>query len=174
MAWPSGTKAGTSNVDAGTDKIRLARPDIKQNIDNVNEIIDHYSDTGGPYSSVGTYTKQQAFGITTLSTLDNSVSNPAIAWDLNTAQCAEFTNASSTKAYNFNLTNPIAGGTYILVIHNNTTAVDCTFSLNQTGATFLFPGGTSFYGEVTANSRIIVTLLYQGPHYLVTFALDCK
>ncbi len=39
MAWPSGTKAGTSNVDAGTDKIRLARPDIKQNIDNVNEII---------------------------------------------------------------------------------------------------------------------------------------
>ena len=35
MAWPSGTKASTTNVDAGSDKPRLARPDIKQNIDNV-------------------------------------------------------------------------------------------------------------------------------------------
>jgi len=41
MGWPSGTKAGTTNVDAGTDLIANARPDIKQNIDNVNEIIDH-------------------------------------------------------------------------------------------------------------------------------------
>jgi|TARA_R110000822_G_scaffold78831_1_gene188796 hypothetical protein len=41
MAWPSGTKAVTTNVDAGADLISLARPDIKQNIDNVNEIIDH-------------------------------------------------------------------------------------------------------------------------------------
>ena len=40
MTIPS-TKASTANVDAGSDKISLARPDIKQNIDNVNEIIDH-------------------------------------------------------------------------------------------------------------------------------------
>lgn len=42
MAWPSGTKAGTTNVDAGSDKPALARPDIKQNIDNVNSIIDTF------------------------------------------------------------------------------------------------------------------------------------
>ena len=41
MAWPSGTKAGTTNVDAGTDRPSNARADIKQNIDNVNDIIDH-------------------------------------------------------------------------------------------------------------------------------------
>jgi len=41
MAWPSGTKASTANVDQGGDKISLARADIKQNIDNVNDIIDH-------------------------------------------------------------------------------------------------------------------------------------
>ena len=35
------SKASTNNVDQGSDKISLARPDIKQNIDNVNEIIDH-------------------------------------------------------------------------------------------------------------------------------------
>ena len=41
MAWPSGSKAPTTNVDAGTDSITSARADIKQNIDNVNDIIDH-------------------------------------------------------------------------------------------------------------------------------------
>lgn len=43
MAWPSGTKASTTNVDQGADKIALARPDIKQNIDNVNDIIDTFN-----------------------------------------------------------------------------------------------------------------------------------
>ena len=42
MAWPSGSKAGTTNVDAGTDSVSNARADIKQNIDNVNTIIDFY------------------------------------------------------------------------------------------------------------------------------------
>jgi len=39
------TKASTANVDQGSDRISLARPDIKQNIDNVNEIIDHLTDS---------------------------------------------------------------------------------------------------------------------------------
>lgn len=43
MAWPSSTKAGTTNVDNGSDKPSLARPDIKQNIDNVNAIIDTFN-----------------------------------------------------------------------------------------------------------------------------------
>lgn len=42
MSWPSGTKAATINVDAGSDRPALARPDIKQNIDNVNAIIDTF------------------------------------------------------------------------------------------------------------------------------------
>ena len=42
MTWPNSTKAGTTNVDQGTDKPSLARADIKQNIDNVNAIIDTF------------------------------------------------------------------------------------------------------------------------------------
>jgi hypothetical protein len=45
MTWPTSSKAGTTNVDAGNDLIRLARPDIKQNIDNTNAIIDTFSIT---------------------------------------------------------------------------------------------------------------------------------
>jgi len=48
MAWPTSSKAGTTNVDQGSDKIRLARPDIKQNIDNTNAIIDTFTNMGSP------------------------------------------------------------------------------------------------------------------------------
>jgi hypothetical protein len=41
--WPSGSKAPTSNCDAGTDSISSARAVIKQNIDNVNDIIDTFN-----------------------------------------------------------------------------------------------------------------------------------
>jgi hypothetical protein len=43
--WPSSTKASTDNVDSGSDKPRLARADIKQNIDNTNSIIDMFDIT---------------------------------------------------------------------------------------------------------------------------------
>ena len=42
MAWPT-TKAGTTHVDAGSDSPASARADIKQNIDNVNTIIDEFN-----------------------------------------------------------------------------------------------------------------------------------
>lgn len=42
MTWPNTTKASTLNVDNGADKPSLARGDIKQNIDNVNSIIDTF------------------------------------------------------------------------------------------------------------------------------------
>lgn len=44
--WPSGTKASTDNLDSGTDKPSLARADIKQNVDNVNSIIDMFNISG--------------------------------------------------------------------------------------------------------------------------------
>jgi len=40
--WPS-TKAGTTHLDSGTDSPRLARLDILQNVQNVNEIIDMFN-----------------------------------------------------------------------------------------------------------------------------------
>ena len=46
--WPSSTKAPTTNLDAGTDSPRLARADIKQNVDNVNAIVDMFNIPGSP------------------------------------------------------------------------------------------------------------------------------
>lgn len=41
MPWPS-SKATTTHLDAQTDDPNQARPQIKQNIDNVNDIIDFF------------------------------------------------------------------------------------------------------------------------------------
>jgi len=41
--WPSATKATTTHLDSGTDSPRLARTDLKQNVDNVNDIIDMFN-----------------------------------------------------------------------------------------------------------------------------------
>jgi len=41
--WPSGSKASTTNLDAGADKPSLARADLKTNVDNVNAIIDMFN-----------------------------------------------------------------------------------------------------------------------------------
>lgn len=41
MTWPT-SKASTQNVDQSTDRIVDARPDILQNIQNTNEIIDKF------------------------------------------------------------------------------------------------------------------------------------
>jgi hypothetical protein len=41
--WPSANKATTTHLDSGTDSPRLARTDLKQNVDNVNDIIDMFN-----------------------------------------------------------------------------------------------------------------------------------
>ena len=41
--WPSASKATTTHLDSGTDSPRLARPELKQNVDNVNDIIDMFN-----------------------------------------------------------------------------------------------------------------------------------
>ena len=55
MTWPAGTKASTANIDAGSDKPALARPDIKQNIDNVNAIIDEFDIASPSNGDILTY-----------------------------------------------------------------------------------------------------------------------
>ena len=97
------TPAGTTNVDAGSDKISLARPDIKQNIDNVNEIISHLD--------TGQWTNQQYILKTTLSGVDSAGD---IDWDLNDNQVAEVT-LSANSTLN-NPTNKKSGATYVLIV----------------------------------------------------------
>jgi hypothetical protein len=156
MTWPSGTKASTTNVDAGTDRIADARPDIKQNIDNVNEIIDFY-DADGPYATQGNYTKQQYFGLVTL--VEDS--SGTVDWDCSVAQTAKFTaNSGSITIYP---QGAVAGATYILIL--NGAAVD---NLSINGA--LYPNGIS--PSFAASTTNVVTMIYDGSNFLTTYVED--
>ena len=87
MAWPNASKASTSNCDEGSDSISSARADIKQNIDNVNEIIDEFP--SGPYGSKGEYSTMQYFDMSTLNQTSDSAG--VVEWALLTQQVAEIT-----------------------------------------------------------------------------------
>lgn len=160
MAWPSGTKANTTNVDQGTDKISLARPDIKQNIDNVNEIIDFY-DASGPYATAGTYTKHQAFGLQTLSITDSAGD---IQWDVSTAQTAQLS-VGTTGTYVVTPSNAITGGTYILLF--DTTASDVILQI--TGG--IFPNGRATIPDTSKN---VVTMIYDGTNFRCSIATNME
>jgi len=58
--WPSGTKASTTNLDAGTDSPASARADLKQNTDNVNSIIDMFNITSPSNDQVLKYNTSNA------------------------------------------------------------------------------------------------------------------
>ena len=54
--WPSASKATTTDIDSGTDVPNLSRVQIKQDMDNVNAIIDTFNiPTSTPNGSILTY-----------------------------------------------------------------------------------------------------------------------
>lgn len=89
--WPSGTKAGTTNVDNPTDLVANARADIKQNIDNVNDIIDtfniatpsdgdllQYSSSSGQWEQVASSSVGSAANFAYISILSGSDNNELV------------------------------------------------------------------------------------------------
>lgn len=146
MAFPS-TKAGTTNVDAGTDLVKNARADIKQNIDNVNSMIDYFGGVNaGSYDNVGDYNKQQFFGMATLT------AGASISWNLDDNQVATVTlDQSSTLA---NPSNQQAGATYVLIVKqpagNNYTLAF--------GSDYQFAGGSA--PTITASNGAVDVLTF--------------
>ena len=129
--WPSGTKASTSNLDSGTDSPRLARPDIKQNVDNVNAIIDMFNIDSPSANQILKYNSSNArFELGTDSTGTAAAATTFVGDD------------SSGTAVNAGETFKIAGGT------NITTAVSGD-TVTITGPTL-----TSF---ITASSSDTLT-----------------
>ena len=129
--WPSGTKAGTTHLDAGTDSPRLARPDIKQNVDNVNAIIDMFNIDSPSSNQILKYNSSNArFELGTDSTGTAAAATTFVGDD------------SSGTAVNAGETFKIAGGT------NITTAVSGD-TVTITGPTL-----TSF---ITASSSDTLT-----------------
>jgi len=77
MSWPTGSKATTTHTDSSTDNPQNARAEIKQDIDNVNTIIDTfdlatapqqgsilaYDSATGKFSSTGTQDLAKAYFI---------------------------------------------------------------------------------------------------------------
>jgi hypothetical protein len=78
MAWPN-TKAGTTNVDAGSDSPSSARADIKQNIDNVNAIIDEFDIASPSNGDILTYNSTSGAWEPTAQATGSSVSYVRIA-----------------------------------------------------------------------------------------------
>ncbi len=159
MAWPSGTKASTVNLDQGTDLISQARPHIKQNVDNVNDIIDYYSDSGGPYSSVGEYTKQQYIDLTTLTDGAN------ISWDLNN-QVVQVTLAGNRTLDN--PTNKQAGATYVLIVKQDGNG-SRTLAY---GTEYKFAGGITPTLSTGINDIDIITFVSDGTNLYGSIAKD--
>jgi hypothetical protein len=142
MAWPSGTKASTANVDEGSDSISNARPDIKQNIDNVNLIIDEfniaspsngdilrYSTSSGKWEQVAVNTFASTSDIITLANTTYTSISSATPFQVNFSTTVPNTSGISVT------TNPGIGqafwthgstGDYTIILHHDTTVTQIT------------------------------------------------
>ena len=129
--WPAGSKASTANLDSGSDSPRLARSDIKDNVDNVNSIIDMFNIDSPTANQILKY--------------NNSNARFELATDLSSGTITIVGDDSSGTAVNLNETFKIAGGT------NVTTAVSGD-TLTITGAT---PAVTAL-NNATANELVTV------------------
>ena len=134
MTWPTSSKASTTNVDSGGDTISAARPDIKQNIDNVNAIIDTFdisspnnNDTLKYNSTSGKFETQAGAGAgsTIVIEVDSTVS------------------VASTATAVF---NTYGGGFTIL----GTNAMGVTTSTSAGKSTLVFPAGTYSFESIVA------------------------
>ena len=159
MTWPSGSKAATTNVDAGSDRPKDARSDIKQNIDNVNAIIDYFG-TDGAFDTANDWNKQQYFGITTLT------AGATISWDLDSNQVATVTlDQNSTLS---NPTNKQGGATYVLIVKQPAGA---NYTLGF-GADYKFSSGNAPTITATNAAVDILTFITDGTNMYGGFIQD--
>ena len=156
--WPT-TKAGTTHLDSGSDNPGSARADIKQNVDNVNDILDFYN-SSGPYATAGTYTKQQVFGMATLTDA------ASITWNLETQQTAQVTLTANRALAN--PSNKVAGATYVLIVKQDGSG-SRTLSY---GSEYKFPGGTAPTLSTGANDVDVLCFVSDGTNLYGSALLD--
>jgi len=98
MAWPT-TKGNNAHLDASTDDPNLARPELKQNMDNVNAIIDYFPSGLVPVGNQ-------------IVVLEMTGSGGSSATDFN--DIAEHSDLGSLCAITSNDRFTLANGTYIM------------------------------------------------------------
>ena len=130
--WPSGTKATTTHTDAGTDRPRLAREDINQNILNTNDIIDYFNG-GGPITTTG---DQIAFNTGYKETINTLTSSTSIDVD-GTLSSVHKVVLSHNTVFTFNLD---AGESVSVIIQQDSDGTYNTATFTSDGSTqILFP-----------------------------------
>jgi len=167
MAWPS-TKAGTTHVDAGSDSPSSARADIKQNIDNVNAIIDEFDIASPNNGDILTYNSTSgawepgaaASGGINLSVIDIKSGEENVSGNTYRRTVEEKFDSDSISAitgggYQFTL----AAGTYYSEVspnvHNQSIGSEASFRLyNETDASE--EGGYSF-GQIATTDGFVLT-----------------
>jgi len=176
--WPSASKASTANVDAGTDQISLARADIKQNIDNVNNVIDYLdigSGTDNQVLKVVAGDSATATKITPTSTITGielknykeTVFTGGSTTGTITPDCANGNTQKITLTGNitFNaFANPVAGQSMVLIVIQPSSGTARTLT-----STMKFASG--FKTLSTANSAIdIIGVFYDGTNYYASLS----
>lgn len=158
--WPSASKATTTHTDSGTDKPRLARVDINQNILNVNDVID-FLDGGGSVTLTG---DQISFNKGYKEAINTLTSSASITVNAGTASVhTVYLEHNAT----FTFTNLVAGSSVSIIITQDSGG-------NNTG-TFTdvkFPANTVTSLSVAGNSIDIVNIFYDGTNKFGTVSRD--
>ena len=153
--WPSGTKASTSNLDSGTDKPRLARADLKNNVDNVNDIIDYF-DGGGPITTTG---DQIAFNKGYKETINTLTSSTSIDVDGSLSSVHKVVLSHNT-VFTFNLD---AGESVSVIIQQDSDSTYNSATFTSDGSTqILFPRFLNLALTSAADAIDIVNVFSDG------------
>ena len=162
-------------MDSGSDKPRLARADIKQNVDNVNDIIDFFDGASPADGDIFVYNSANAKfeKNTSNSSFTNLVQTPKETINAITATSGSV-DVDSTAApvhtmtlndnTTYTFTNMVAGTSVLLIIKIN--AADKTATFTSDGSTRVkFPGGAPTLTTTSGNIDI-VNVFYDGTDYI--------
>lgn len=165
--WPSGSKATTTHTDSGTDKPRLARADINQNILNVNDIID-YLDGGGSITITG---NQISFNKGYKETINTLASSTNITVNADTASVHKVT-LSHNATFTFSMTT---GQSVTVIITQDSDSTANTATFTSDGSTLiLFPYGAVNTLSDTSGAIDILTVFFDGTNYIGTLIRDMR
>jgi len=173
--WPSGTKASTENLDSGTDKPRLARTDIKQNVDNVNDIVDYFNIASAADGDILVYNSNTAkieigtsnSSFTTFKQAPketiNAISGTSGSITVDTTAAPVHTMTLNDNTV-FTFANMTAGTSITLIITLGAANKTATFTTD--GSTLVkFPGGaptlTTTSGEID-----LVVVFFDGTNHI--------
>ena len=181
--WPT-VKAGTTHLDAGSDNPGSARADIKQNVDNVNDMIDTIVVTSPTATQVLSYDNGDSrfenvdidtIAVTTSATqtlTNKTLTTPIISSISNTGTVTLPTStdtlvgkATTDTLTNKTLTSPVISsisntGTLTLPTSTDTLVADYTFQPSESDfppyfkQTLVFELASLFAGAIARNDQL--------------------